>query len=338
MKSQPDPDQLEITLLGRGVGESCVVHLGDGEWMIVDSFLEAKVPAARLYLDAMGVPRDAISVIVISHFHADHYRGVHLLHDYFSDARLMITEALAAPHFLSLYNDLNDRPFLDQLPSTLKRAGQRVVGAVTPGLRRLKAGTYVHRGELCEVLALSPTEAAVAESDRGLAQAIASLDRTVVTSRLRDDNRCSVVLHVAASWGAGLLCADLVADTNDLGWRAILDEPTNHNLDKAQLVKAPHHGSANADDPAMWKELVDGDPTITVAPYWPSSLPSPADCTRLCARGDLWQAAPSLSYHDDEFGNRISDPPRTGAVRARRRPGESTWAIEVDGPAFHVTA
>ena len=32
----PAPDELEVSLFGRGVGECAVVHLGSGEWLVVD--------------------------------------------------------------------------------------------------------------------------------------------------------------------------------------------------------------------------------------------------------------------------------------------------------------
>jgi hypothetical protein len=53
--SRPEADELEITLLGPGTGESVVLHLGDNRWMIVDSFEEDGLPAARSYLDGIQV-------------------------------------------------------------------------------------------------------------------------------------------------------------------------------------------------------------------------------------------------------------------------------------------
>ena len=39
MKAPPS-DVVEVSLIGPGYGESIVVHIGDGEWIIVDSCLE----------------------------------------------------------------------------------------------------------------------------------------------------------------------------------------------------------------------------------------------------------------------------------------------------------
>ena len=53
----PESDQLEVTLFGSGYGESVVVHIGDGKWLIVDSSInsDTKKPAALEYLEGIGV-------------------------------------------------------------------------------------------------------------------------------------------------------------------------------------------------------------------------------------------------------------------------------------------
>ncbi len=36
----PEPDEIEVSLIGPGYGESVLVHLGDGEWVVADSCVE----------------------------------------------------------------------------------------------------------------------------------------------------------------------------------------------------------------------------------------------------------------------------------------------------------
>jgi hypothetical protein len=55
---------------------------------------------------------------------------------------------------------------------------------------------------------------------------------------------------------------------------------------------------------------------------------------RLAQYGTVWQAAPSVGYTIDEFGNRVSAKPATGVVQARRRIGEVAWRITFVEPAF----
>jgi hypothetical protein len=315
-----------------------VVHLVGGAWLIIDSFYNGKLPAARAYLDAMDVDPTAVETLVVTHFHTDHYRAIDRLHDYYPQARLMVTDALRADQFLALYGDEEEQQILGVLPGTISRARDRIVGTVTPGLRHLKVGQVLHEDGTSTVRALSPTDAAVLQSNAELAQAMATDDRFVVTSKLKDDNRCSVALHVVSGGLCALLGADLVADAPAFGWQAVLDEPTHQYLPRADLVKVPHHGGESAHDDTMWDELVDCPAILKVAPYWPSAIPRDDDLDRLSGYGDVWQAAPSVGYEEDEFGNRISKKPQTGIIRARRRAGEATWRVEAVDPAFLARA
>jgi hypothetical protein len=332
----PDPDEYEVTVFGRGVGECIVLHF-DGDWLIVDSYLEQRRPVAERYLDELSVGTDAVQVVVVTHFHADHYRGIDRLHDRYGRARLMITEALKSDEFVGLYSDEDQVPLLDVLPATMRRAKSRVIGSGVPGLRELKVGAPVHQTATTRVTALSPSEAAVIASRHALALAIETGDRYVVSKQLKDDNRCAVVLHVSFPGFAALLGADLVNDTAGLGWTALLLEPLNAALDPADIVKVPHHGSAGADHGDMWNRLVADRSSLVVTPYWPSGIPTDEDLARLVGHGRVWQAAPSSRVDEDEFGNRVSVRPETGFVRARRRVGEDEWRIEVSGVAREVT-
>ena len=53
----PATDEIEVTLLGRGVGECVIVHLLNDEWLIVDTFCENGSPAALGYLESIGVDK-----------------------------------------------------------------------------------------------------------------------------------------------------------------------------------------------------------------------------------------------------------------------------------------
>lgn len=55
------------------------MHLGHGEWMVIDSCLtrDSRRPVALEYLDALGVEVEiAVRLIVVSHFHDDHIQGI----------------------------------------------------------------------------------------------------------------------------------------------------------------------------------------------------------------------------------------------------------------------
>ena len=76
--SLPADDQLEISVFGVGVGESIVLHVGAGQWFVVDSFINPITgnPIAVDYLSELGLEfGDRIKGLVLSHWHNDHTRG-----------------------------------------------------------------------------------------------------------------------------------------------------------------------------------------------------------------------------------------------------------------------
>ena len=70
----PNPEEIEVTLLGPGYGESAVLHIGNGVWVIVDSCINHEgIPQALEYLESIGVaPAQAVDLIVATHWHDDH--------------------------------------------------------------------------------------------------------------------------------------------------------------------------------------------------------------------------------------------------------------------------
>jgi hypothetical protein len=176
----------------------------------------------------------------------------------------------------------------------------------------------------------------VQASCTAIAMSMGLSDRYEIARQLKDDNRCAVVLHADCGDFSALLAADLVHDGPGLGWSALLGEPLIQGISASGLVKVPHHGSQGADHPEMWTRLVTPGPCLAVTPYWPSSIPTDDDVTRLRGYGRLWQAAPSTSAVEDEFGNVVSAAPVAGRITARRRPGEDAWRIETEGAAFEV--
>ena len=75
----PEFGELEVSLFGPGVGEAACVHLGQGKWLLIDSCLNPNSgePASLEYLKSLGVnPASDVVLIVVSHWHDDHVRGI----------------------------------------------------------------------------------------------------------------------------------------------------------------------------------------------------------------------------------------------------------------------
>ena len=76
--AHPNSDEIEVSLFGPGIGECCVIHLGDNEWLIIDSCLDpsTKNPTPLLYLQNLDVdPAHAVKLFVISHWHSAQIKG-----------------------------------------------------------------------------------------------------------------------------------------------------------------------------------------------------------------------------------------------------------------------
>ena len=112
-------------------------------------------------------------------------------------------------------------------------------------------------------------------------------------------NDLSVVVWVTVGDVAMLLASDLENTRQPgMGWTAILSDAAQANLGRADMYKVAHHGSAGADDPRVWAELLVEHPPALVAPWqFPEGsanyLPQQGDVDRLCSRaGEVWITAP----------------------------------------------
>lgn len=78
LQKQPATNVLELSLIGPGYGETAVLHLGKGVWAIVDSCEDSDGrPRALRYLRDMGVdPSVSVKLVVATHWHDDHIRGM----------------------------------------------------------------------------------------------------------------------------------------------------------------------------------------------------------------------------------------------------------------------
>lgn len=331
----PDPEALQVTLLGRGVGECAVVQLPGGDWLVIDSFNHRGKPVALHHLEQIGVSPDRVIGIVITHFHTDHYRMVNELHEACVRARLYITDALHRDRFQAFFHDPTVPGVFEGLPGTVQRARERKFeGSVGFGLVRLKSGMWVENPRGYQVLALSPSERAVDQSDDDLHALIGVVDPQQVRATLRDDNRCSVVLHIDVGFATVLLGADLQSSPQYAGWRALYE--SHRNLRPAELLKVPHHGSVTSDDPGLWALTLDGA-HLNVAPNSGSSLPTAADVERLARQGELWQTGPSTPQEVELLGEEPPPKEPLGWITATRAPDDESWSVATGGTAFRHT-
>ncbi len=360
---RPSPDEFQVAVLGPGVGESIVLHVGAGRWIAVDSFMvpggSGRVPAALHYLDSIGVDRTALVAVVVSHFDIDHVRGIcQVLEAAHPEATLVLNGAASCKEFLVQLRLTDRRPDLRDKGIEELRAMWDLVRPERGSARRLERCRrdqfllrFLERGSPpVFAYGLAPSEETITEFSQQMAPLVdGPLPTSLPHSKL---NRASGALHVQVGAVAALLCGDLEEDPRRgcelRGWKGAVLPP---NGARASFVKLGHHGSHNGDHEDIWTRLTTADgPTATAAfRSLKSPLPRPSDITRVAARGhsvyvagrvDLRTTATGIrSDHEapspETPGPRKRRPPSPGAIVATcAADGSTPWSIESFGATF----
>lgn len=225
MPDSLDTAKLHIFVCGPGKGESTVIHVPPGEWIVIDSCRSSKnVLAAEILRRYLGTK----ACLVLTHRHSDHYGGMSELAE-FPDWRLLAC---------------NDRTLVD--PDQTVDAEEKLaseLGQIFAIFRnrwnsdftcewRTWRGTMQKIGE-AELFSLHPDE---------------EFARTFEIRNSADENVLSSAMVLR--WKDHLLL--LAADTPNPYWQAIRAHFANE-FDTAshKIAKIPHHGSLESLDNAI---------------------------------------------------------------------------------------
>ena len=347
----PSPDEIEVSLIGPGYGESVLVHLGNGDWMIVDSCVgEDRTPVALGYLHRLGVdPAEAVKMIVATHWHDDHIRGMSELVELCPSARFCCAWALGSKEFLSATAGLARKDFSEvgygirEVHSVFSRLGSRESRPVWAGPNR-----RVFRSGSSEVWSLSPGDDLFERFLRSVEGWVSSDNQTAKRSPSPSPNHLSVVLWVRCGDAIALLGGDL----ERRGWTAVLNNPEKP-ASKASVFKVPHHGSHDADVPQVWEEMLDPEPLAVLTPWRRGLgvLPTLSDVERILSRtphayasakpGPLAPKRPkaaAVSRTLRSTGATLTRVPGSpGIVRLRRSMGAgNSWNLKLFDPACRL--
>lgn len=353
----PSATEAEVSLFGPGRGEAIAVHLGHGEWMLVDSCLDAEQqPATLSYLASIGVSTEQVVLVVATHWHDDHIGGLAEVVRACSSADFAYSGALRTGEFHALVGAFSER-------SRIKSSGVSEFAEITRILKVRKERSmklalesrrlWFRAGPLpsASVDALSPCDAAVERSQQALAELLPKENTNKRAVVAPGPNHSSVVLSVAFGEARLLLGADLEETTDPkTGWSALLDRCDVS--EPASVFKVPHHGSPNGEQPRVWEEALDDQPWALVAPFvWGRHrIPGAADQKRLSDRTErAYLTAPvdrrarrrsravETTLEEIKAKPVYIDPPM-GQVRLRRESDETQedWSLDLFGPAFQL--
>ena len=364
----PAADELELSLFGPGIGECVVLHIGGGEWVIVDSCIDrvTRRPVALDYLAELGVDvAAAVKLVVITHWHDDHIQGASRLLREARSTAVSCSAALNSRDFLEMVagapSTLMESPGVGEFREILKIVEDRAphparLGSAAP--RLAKENTRLLRREssaaacAAEVHALSPSDGALRLSWREIAQSFPQLGQPKRRAVALSPNQVAVALWVVVGEARLLLGSDLEESGSEtLGWRAIINSATRPP-GRAQVFKVPHHGSGNAHSEAVWQQMLVDKPHALLTPFAAGGtfLPTDADITRLLAQtADLYCTArpggtsPSRrSSAVEKMASQVARNRRvirgeTGHVRVRTHVGGSPLEVHCCKGAYRAS-
>ncbi len=361
LSSRPANDEIEVTVFGPGYGESILVHLGSGEWMVVDSCLEGHRAVVLDYLASIGVDAaSSIRLVVASHWHDDHVRGIAEILRVARAAKFVCSDALRNEEFLALLELFGDMPLthaqglreMRSVVAELRRRGKNSFVWAAADRRIHFRGPRDFTGLECEVFSLSPTDAAILRSKGRFSDLLPVARRPKRALPDLGPNHAAVALWIRIGERVVLLGSDLEETS---GLRCWSDVVTSHGRPRgnATVIKIPHHGSDTAEHPDIWEQLCSPQPIGVTTPFVRGRvcLPSNADIARICARtADFYLASPPTPRRSRSragaVGKTIDAVTRgfrdaigpMGWVRLRApasRPADP-WSRELFGAAYRV--
>ena len=361
MKDAPSLDVLEVSLIGSGYGESVIVHLGDGEWIIVDSCLERggedlSRSSAIAYLDEIGVDlAKRVSHVFATHWHGDHIAGLSEVVNHCESADFCCPVAFSDKEFHSFASVYADADLPKKTRSTEEII--RIMEILEERRKKPKfliTDRLVHKTSRdIKVLALSPSDERVKKFLTRIAARIPELNtQRRATENIRP-NEVSVVLLIDLGDDSILLGADC-EETPGNGWSAIINDCESVKGKRSSVYKVAHHGSQTAECSDIWQKLLLPSPFAILTPFnrGRKPLPGKEDVDRIlgrthhaysAARLGSWRRTNGRDVLAERIihetgGNIYPVPARQGHVRLRRPIGETQqeWSVRLHGDSVHL--
>lgn len=308
MNHPPGFDEIEISIFGPSYGESVLVHVGNNNWLVVDSCsdLSSQEPIPLKYLKQIGVdPCRHVKQIIATHWHDDHIRGLAATVGECESAEFVCSEALKSDEFITMAIAFGASPMVDQhqsgvyefysilriLEERQKKTGGKWKAPIFASANKVlwrsgRLGDNTPAGQWskpCILYSLSPSDTASGLAKLKIADLIPIAKATKGRAPDVDRNDLSVALWIDLGECFVLLGSDLEeSGDHGLGWSAILASKARPP-GKASLFKVPHHGSITGYHPEVWSEMIDEKPTAVLTPFvlGRTVLPTKADTARV---------------------------------------------------------
>lgn len=345
----PRDNEIELVVFGPGFGEALALHLGEREWLLIDSCIDpfTRLPAAQAYFHAIHEPLANVKAIVASHWHDDHVRGISGLAQECPAAEFHFSAAFSrkeATAYVVAYSGAGN--------NGLSRGTQELFNIVRHRSSyyhtQQRSSVYERQssGRRVEVTALSPVHAALARSVATLAKNLPSIQQPIKNAVDLSPNMAAVVLHVDLGDDDALLLGSDLEENSRWGWSAILADSWCAARKPSSVYKVAHHGSDTAHVAAKWTRLLRTKPHAVLTPFIQGNVRLPKDSDRqrirnLAPSSFISSGASRRAQIDQNQQKRLGDivsgltPVNNGfgAVRIRKMIGAHDWSVECFGDA-----
>jgi beta-lactamase superfamily II metal-dependent hydrolase len=360
----PEDDEIEVSVFGRGVGESVLVHCGFGHWVCVDCAIHDGNSWPVLYLNSFSQHLiNNIRLIIATHWHADHVSGISNLVKTCRNARFCCSAALRTDEFKCLVARFSadniafpKRPPLSEIRATFEflasRKDENDPSYRPPDL--VVAHQVLDRFNVgaspVTITALSPSPQDRLDAQRAFAEYFVPIDIPATGLSPIDQNHASVVVHIQIGNEHILLGGDLERTNSEhTGWNAIVAS-TIRPQEKSSVFKVPHHGSSTAHSTSVWEEMITKDAIAVLTPNLSSALPRDEELQWLKQQGRTVLATglpkKATIKRRREVDSKMKAatkkivsytlPEGAGLVRLRKSPRDVSWKSELFGSAVKV--
>jgi hypothetical protein len=339
-----------------------LLHIGDGQWILVDSLVDADgIPSPLRYLRDIGVdPKSALRLILATHWHDDHIQGLSELYRLAQNAVMSMPQAMISQEVDAFIERV-------QLGGTERvSSGVRELATIAniqgnegrSAIRLAKINTVLFRTPAALSHGGTVTVEAISPNDFDIAAFIASLAtvHNVPGRRVMpfDRNDISVALWISiGSSNHLLLGADLEnSDNTQRGWHAVLNSPAPIS-GRASFIKIPHHGSENGHHEPVWDDLLTNEPHAALTTWnRGKKLPRVSDAKRILAltpnafvsstfeRGSRRRRLAAVDRTLREAGIDIrAMQPRAGQIRFRQDAMDpaANWTVDLYNGASELS-
>lgn len=269
---------LETALIGTGggYGESIVIHLGNNNWIVIDSCIDPKSKKSLPleYLESIGVDiNNDVKLIICTHWHDDHILGISQLFKACLNANLSLAVARDRSKFLQFIGLDNNKIKNETTASATKEINEclKILQERKTPVKQAVGDkvllSYNKNGLVYEVISLSPSDYVLEEYNQEISTLITEYGRSNKKVVYQKPNDKSVAILIKINDHRILLGSDLeVTPDRRKGWFCILDN--SQTIDgKSSIFKIPHHGSNTGYHKDVWEKLVEKNAISKLTPW-----------------------------------------------------------------------